>query len=108
MGRNLMRTGLTAVAIAVIAPATAHAATTYTVNTEADTPANVAECQGVPLDCSLRQAIDKAVDGDTVALPAGHYTVTSTLEIARDLDIVGTGTPVIDGGHAVRIFRINS
>jgi predicted outer membrane repeat protein len=107
MGRNLTRTGLVALAIALTAPAAAHAATTYVVNTEADNAANAAECLGVPLDCSLRQAIDKSVSGDTVSLPAGHYTVTSELDsVNKDFTIAGAGNPIVDGGHAVRIFRI--
>src|SRR4051812_25791453 len=106
--RMMLATSVAATALAAAAPGFASAATTYTVNTEADNAANVAECSGLPLDCSLRQAIDKAVDGDTISLPAGHYTVTSTLEVGRDITIAGTGTPVIDGGHAVRIFRIGS
>jgi hypothetical protein len=107
MGRNLIRTGLVALAIALMAPAVANAATTYTVNTEADNASNAGECLGVPLDCSLRQAIDKVVDGDTITLPAGHYTVTSTLDsVNKDFTIAGAGNPIIDGGHAVRIFRI--
>src|SRR3954452_24880359 len=109
MGRNLIRTGLVALATALMAPAVADAATTYTVNTEADNAANAGECLGVPLDCSLRQAIDKVVDGDTITLPAGHYTVGSTLDsLNKDFSIAGTGKPVIDGGHAVRVFRIGS
>src|SRR3954462_2043142 len=102
MGRNLIRKGLMVVAIALAAPTAASAATTYTVNTEADNPALVGECSGVPLDCSIRQAIDKAVNGDTIALPAGHYTVTSELDsMDKDFSIAGAGNPIIDGGHAV-------
>lgn len=108
MGRNLIRAALATTAIALIAPVGAGAAT-ITVNTEADNAANPAECLGVPLDCSLRQAIDKSVDGDTISVPAGHYTVTSELEIDnRDIDIAGTGNPVIDGNHATRVFLIRS
>src|SRR4051795_3817117 len=107
MGRNLIRKGLMVVAIALAAPTAASAATTYTVNTEADNPALPAECSGLPLDCSIRQAIDKAVNGDTVSIPAGHYTLGSTLTIGSNIAIAGTGNPVIDGGHAVQVFRIN-
>src|SRR3954471_15592480 len=107
MGRNLIRKGLIFVAAMLAAPAAAQAATTITVNTEADNPSLVGECSGVPLDCSLRQAIDKAVNGDTIALPAGHYTVGSQLAIGNAITIAGTGNPVVDGGHAGRVFRIN-
>src|SRR3954471_16227530 len=108
MGRNLIRKGLMVVAIALAAPTAASAATTYTVNTEADNPALPAECSGLPLDCSLRQAIDKAANGDTVALPAGHYTLGSVIDTNKKLSIVGTGTPVIDGNHATRVFRVGT
>jgi hypothetical protein len=106
MRRNLLRLVPLVATLAIMPAATAQAATTYTVNTEADNAPGVADCQGLPLDCSLRQAIVKAVDGDTVALPAGHYTVASTLGVSSDITIAGSGAPVIDGGHAVRVFSI--
>ena len=67
----------------------------------------VGECSGLPLDCSIRQALDKAVNGDTVVIPAGHYTLSSQLNVGNQITITGTGNPVIDGGHAVRVFNIN-
>src|SRR3954465_5866526 len=85
--RMMLATSVVATALAAAAPGLASAATTYTVNTEADNAANVAECMGLPMDCSLRQAIDKTANGDTVALPAGHYTVGTTLDIGNDISI---------------------
>ena len=108
MGRNARMLGVLVFTLAVFASlqGLAQAATTYTVNTEADNPAVVGECSGLPLDCSIRQALDKSVDGDTVSIPAGHYILGSQLNVGNDISIIGTGNPVIDGGHAVRVFSI--
>ena len=53
---------------------------------------------GVSGDCSLRQAIDKAQPGDTVALPGASdnravFTLTlgATLAVSKNLTIVGNG-----------------
>src|SRR4051812_10332064 len=113
MGRNPIRAWLAlpalAVALGLAGPAVADAAgTTITVNTEADNPSGVGECSGVALDCSIRQALDKSVDGDAVVIPAGHYLVGTQLNVGNDITISGSGNPVIDGGHAARVFSISS
>src|SRR4051794_22352375 len=107
MGRNLIRAGLAALALILAAPAAGQAATTIAVNTDADNAAAVGECSGAALDCSIRQALDKSVDGDTVSIPAGHYVLNSVLNVGNNITIAGSGNPVIDGGHAVQVFRIN-
>src|SRR3954464_2400944 len=84
-------------------PALASAATIQ-VNTQ-DDPAG----PGCPSDCSIRRAIDAASDGDTVAIPAGHYLLDSregTLFVGKNLTIQGTGNPVMDGGGAIGVFSI--
>src|SRR5919201_2394684 len=84
--------------------ASAHAATTYTVNTTADHSDGTCDAT----DCSLRDAVEAAnSDGDDsiVNLPAGHYTLdpaTSGLHIFGDgtFTLVGTGarSTIVDGG----------
>ncbi len=96
------------------------------VNTTSDAAPTGSECLGVPGDCSLRQAIDKASSGDAIQLggTAGTpnvYTVTlgSTLLISgKNLTITGNGpdASVIDGAGNVgpptselyRIMKIGS
>jgi predicted outer membrane repeat protein len=54
-------------------------AAAITVNTTADNPPTPGECEGVPGDCSLRQAMDLAdsvLGPDAITLPAGHYALT--------------------------------
>jgi CSLREA domain-containing protein len=82
-----------AVTLALLAAdAAAASAATYTVTTTADTAVNDANCQ--PALCSLRQAITKAVDGDTVVLPASAtpYLVSNgQLTVLRAITIEGAG-----------------
>jgi CSLREA domain-containing protein len=77
----LTRGGLaTLLVLATLAavPALAGAAT-FTVNTTEDNPAGPDRCEGVPEDCSLREAIGLA-DGyggpNTIVVPAGTYDLT--------------------------------
>jgi CSLREA domain-containing protein len=65
--RHLLVASVVALALLAADRAAASAAT-YTVTTTADTAVNDGNCQ--PALCSLRQAITKAVDGDTVVIPA--------------------------------------
>jgi hypothetical protein len=95
------------VALAAALPTIAMAATTVQVNTESDVGG--AGCAGVPGDCSIRQAINATADGDTVAIPAGHYTLDPALKaiyVDRNITFKGTGNPVIDGGKAIGVFSI--
>src|SRR5262245_925695 len=67
------------------------AAAVITVNTATDNHSSVGECSGVAGDCSLRQAIDKAVAGvDTVQIPASIpliQPVGSAVTITKDVTI---------------------
>ncbi len=93
----------------------AGAATTITVNTPSDAPPNPSECSGVTADCSIRQAIDKAASGDTVAIPenASHYAIAlGEIDLSsKDVTIRGGGAraTVLDaGGAGHRIFSTDS
>ena len=81
------------VPLALLAAGAASAsAATYTVTTTADTAVNDADCQ--PALCSLRQAVSKAIDGDTVVLPASAtpYLVSNgQLVVLRAITIKGAG-----------------
>ena len=93
--------------IAAALPALALAATTVQVNTQDDVGG--AGCAGAPGDCSIRQAINASVDGDTVTIPAGHYTLDPALKaiyVDRNLTFKGTGDPVVDGGGKIGVFSI--
>src|SRR3954452_10968267 len=108
--RTIRVASATLVAAAAL-PAFAQAATTYTVNTDADNAAGASECLGVPTDCGIRQAIDKAATGVTVATPIGHYTLDSAkrvLKVTKEMSIVGTGNPIVDGGGATPVFEIGT
>jgi hypothetical protein len=110
-----------AAVFALAASATARAST-FNVNTTSDTAASTAECAGVPGDCSLRQAIDKAGSGagaDTIFVPSGQYKLTlgqlvigapqSGLVIigagARDVVIDGSS---VNGSGGTRVFDVQT
>lgn len=63
-------------------------------------------------DCSLRDAIDLAnFSGDTISFSVtGTITLTSQLEIGKDITIAGPGPELltISGGDASRVFFINN
>ena len=106
--RRTLLTLATALALITALPALAQAADTFSVDTEADNAAPGA-CAVAPGDCSIRQAIALAQDGDTVAISAGHYLLDpqqGVLAIDRDITIQGTGNPVIDGGDATGVFLV--
>jgi hypothetical protein len=110
--RGVVRRALLALAmtfaLAAALPALAAAATTVQVNTEADVGGG-GGCAGVPGDCSIRQAIDASSAGDTIAVPAGHYTLDPKLNalfVDHDVTLTGTGNPVVDGGGAIGVFSI--
>lgn len=102
--------GLLVPMLALAVPAAASAAT-YTVNTLADSPASAVECQGGPGDCSLRQALDRAVSGDTVNVPANPsaYLVTSgAIPVLGGITVQGAGaaSTTISGGGADQVFNM--
>src|SRR5919201_3479249 len=98
---------------ALVAVSSAQAAATYTVNTTADNPPSGSECSGVAGDCSLRQALDKAVSGDTVVVPASAtpYAVTDGLiTVLGGVTVqgAGAGSTTISGGGTSQIFEIDN
>ena len=68
------------------------------------------------IDCSLRDAIGAARNGDAVAVPAGTYTLTQDeLVIGKDLTLTGSGadSTIIQaadvlGGVTYRVLHITS
>ena len=104
-------------AVAVVAaflafPAASFAAT-LTVNTTADNPATVGECSGVAGDCSIRQAADKAVSGDTISIPASAspYLVAVAngfIVIPGGATVTGTGASevTVSGQGTSQIFAV--
>ena len=73
--RRGRRLGLVVVLLALSAlvwgPGLAQAATTFVVNTNVDqagTGNPATECNGVPNDCAIRQALDDATSGTTLRL----------------------------------------
>ncbi|MCB9851751.1 MAG: right-handed parallel beta-helix repeat-containing protein [Phycisphaerales bacterium] len=121
--KPLLRCALFAMAIGMIASAGSLRveATDYNVNTTADTFDGV--CDG---NCSLRDALSVAVNGDTVILPAGTFALSRTGPEAEngdlgtvavfDLDVndsvtvqgQGPGLTIINAtGIGSRVFDIN-
>jgi hypothetical protein len=108
------RTCAIALAATLILAAAPAQAATITVNTAADNTPTLTECQGAALDCSLRQAIDKAVSGvDNISIPGTVTAITvqpghGPLAVDKDLTIVGQGAGVntIDGANNDGIFEI--
>jgi hypothetical protein len=98
--------------VSLAVPALASAATVQ-VNTTADSLPAPGECSGGSEDCSIRQAIDAAAAGDTVAIPAGHYLLDpkpGPLVVLKDLNIAGAGarSTTIDGGDKIQVFQLGS
>jgi hypothetical protein len=57
---------------------------------------------------SLRAAIEGAAPGETVSMPAGTYTVTSELAIAKSLTVSGhgSGDTIVRAGAPTRLFSV--
>jgi hypothetical protein len=96
----MLVTGLVAIVGGALLATSAHAATTITVTTTADTGTG-----------SLRDAIASASAGDTILLPASasHYMVTSSeivIDKALTIQGAGAGSTVIDANGADRIFHV--
>src|SRR3954454_6076993 len=103
--RRLMLALAVACALIAALPALASAAT-FQVNTQDDLSG-----AGCPGACSIRRAIEAASDGDTVAIPAGHYKLdpaNGVLFVSTDITIQGTGNPVIEGGGGSGVLAIGS
>ncbi len=105
---------LAAALLTVALAGTAHAATTFTVNTTADKPASTPECPDVAGDCSLRQALDASSTGDTILVPPGDYKLTNgELSINNSVTIKGTpgdspATTIVDAQSNSRVFDIDA
>lgn len=85
-GRQLVTMfAVTAILMALFA-ATAQAGTITVTNT-GDGPG---VCPSAS-ECTLRKAVETATAGETIALPAGTYTLTSEVTIEKDLTIAGAG-----------------
>jgi fibronectin-binding autotransporter adhesin len=93
--------------VSIAGSATIGQGSTIVVNTTADTAPFERECSGQDGDCSLREAIDYASNGDTIELPAGTYTLTlpsddcnfnycGALGIDENVTIVGEGATSAD------------
>ncbi len=54
---------------------------------------------------SIRQAVERASDGDTIRVQAGHYHEHGIV-IDKRIALIGIGRPVVDGGENGFIFRI--
>jgi nitrous oxidase accessory protein len=94
IGESWSNTGTAAaaaVAVAVLAIALAQ-------------PATAAQAQGQP--ASIAAAIEAARPGDTVVIPPGEYH--ESVVITKPLTLVGKGLPVIDGGGAGDVVRIEA
>jgi CSLREA domain-containing protein len=74
-------------------------AATLTVTKTADTDDGVCDS-----DCSLREAVTAASDGDTITVPPGTYVLGPEITIRKGLTIEGTGQAltIVDGGGIYR------
>lgn len=99
-------------ALAALGPlAPAGAAATLTVNTVADTLPAAAECSGLPADCSIREALDRAQSGDEVVIPASavpYLIVHDKIGVRGGVTITGAGAEAttLSGGGADQIFNL--
>src|SRR5436305_14798390 len=96
MLRGLSYRALVALAVAVagaLGGASVASATTYTVNTTADT-SNAGGCVSIS-SCSLREAVaavNAGTGGDTISIPSGRYVLTAgELSVTRSTTIAGNG-----------------
>jgi hypothetical protein len=98
--------GLAPLLLALLAlAAPASAATTHHVNSTATDDDGF--CGAPSMDCTVREAIEHSVAGDTVAIPAGPYVLDSSLTVDHALTIEGAGaqdTTILGNGH--RVFLI--
>ena len=103
--------GAAALALALSQAPPAGAAGTIVVNTTADSLPVPSECSGAANDCSLRQALDRAVSGDTVVLPASaspYMVVNEKIALPGGITIRGAGdqATTIDGNGADQAFEL--
>lgn len=108
--RSLVRFAIPIAAGVALGPgaAAASAATTWNVTSTADGPAAGGNCPSAS-NCSLRDAIADAHDGDTISVPAGHITLNQgALQIDASITITGAGagSTTIDGDNASRVISV--
>jgi hypothetical protein len=120
-GRIVASLGMAAGLLVGLDASPARAATTWVVDQEADEapdPGN--QCTAAPDDCSLRQAVDAAADGDTISIAPGvdPQLTLGHIVVTEDLTIVGEGgqadtEPLVafpgtrlDAAHTSRILDI--
>jgi len=108
MQRKVLPLIVTLILALLAASASAAPATVYTVDTTTD-EADGSCSDG---DCSLRDAINLAVGGDTIqfalALPATITLTLGELPISQSITIVGPGPDqlTVSGNHASRVFTV--
>ncbi|HEY6887890.1 MAG TPA: choice-of-anchor Q domain-containing protein [Solirubrobacter sp.] len=93
-----------AIVLALLAVSPA-AAADYTVNRTDD----VAGAAGCPQVCTLRNAVNGSQDAaNTITVPAGTYTLTSSITIPKTITINGAGATAttITGNNTFRIFSV--
>ena len=97
-------------------PASAQAATTFTVNSTADAPdANLADpsCATAAGECTVRAAVEQSnqlTGADKVVIPGGTYQLVSFLGITSTIDIEGPDgarETILDGVPSQRVIDIN-
>ncbi|MDA0164685.1 right-handed parallel beta-helix repeat-containing protein [Solirubrobacter ginsenosidimutans] len=82
-------------------------AANFTVNRTDD----VAGAAGCPQICTLRNAVNGSQDAsNTITVPAGTYTLTSSITIPKTITITGAGasSTTITGNNTFRIFTVSS
>ncbi len=99
-----------ALGVSLCLAAEARAGTTITVNTPADNPISLLECNGLLGDCSLREALDRALSGDTVVIPASAspYLLAQPIIVHGGVTIVGGGSAstTISGNGETQVFKM--
>jgi uncharacterized repeat protein (TIGR01451 family) len=101
--------------IALLVPATAASANTFTVNTEAggsDTTPGDGICFSFGNGCTLRAAVEEAnafPGPDTIAVPAGTFTLAGPTQLAITSSVTLTGAgaraTTIDAGDDSRVIQ---
>ena len=114
-GAVLVGGAASALLVALTAAPGGATGTTLTVDSLGDGPASGAHCvDGTPGNCTLRDALAEALDGDTIAFDgalSGVITLTNgALPVDHGVFIDGTGASniTIDANHLSRIFTISA
>lgn len=80
-------------------------------STDASAGNGICEATAGVGDCTLRAAIvesNSLAGTQTISVPAGTYSVGSSIPVSASVNIVGAGKDitVIDGGNATRVFNV--